>query len=95
MSVANGFNRVEGAAAAALRRCAASVMTALTVLARPARGNARLLSLSPRQLAIAGGAFLAVYLLSMMTIDAAAIRGVGHLPSWIISFIDDITFFVI
>ena len=43
MSVANGFNRVEGAAAAALRRCAASVMTALTVLARPARGNARLL----------------------------------------------------
>lgn len=93
MSVANGFNRVEGAAAAALRRCAASVMTALTVLARPARGNARLLSLSPRQLAIAAGAFLAVYLLSMMTIDAAAIRGVGHLPSWIISFFDDITDF--
>jgi len=63
------------------------------VLARPARGIARLLSLSPRQLAIAAGAFLAVYLLSMMTIDAAAIRGVGHLPRWIISFFDEITDF--
>jgi undecaprenyl-diphosphatase len=34
-----------------------------------------------------------VYLLSMVTIDAAAIRGVSHLPRWIISVFDDITDF--
>jgi membrane-associated phospholipid phosphatase len=93
MSVANGFNRVEGAAASALRRCAANIMTALIVLGRPARGNARLLPLSPRQLAIAAGVFLAVYLLMMMTIDAAAIRGVNGLPHWIIAVFHDITDF--
>ena len=37
MSLANGFNRMEGEAAAVLRRCAANVMTALNLLARPAR----------------------------------------------------------
>src|SRR5262249_7942885 len=77
----------------ALRRCAAGIMTALIVLGRPVRGNARLLSLSARQLAIAGGVFLAVYLLMMMTIDAAAIRGVSGLPRWIIAVFDNITDF--
>ena len=40
MSLANGFNRMEGETVASLRRCAANVMTALSVLARPRAGPA-------------------------------------------------------
>src|SRR5262249_36245438 len=93
MSVLNGLNRAEGASAAAVRRCAANVMTAFTLLARPVRGNARLLPLAPRQLAIAFGIVVAVFVLSMLTLDAAVIRGVGHLSRWIASAFDEITEF--
>jgi undecaprenyl-diphosphatase len=89
MSVTNGFNRVEGEAVSAARRCAANVMTALTLLGRPARAYRRFFS--PRQLAIAVGIAIAVFLFLMMTIDAAAIRGVRHVPRWIVEFFDDIT----
>jgi membrane-associated phospholipid phosphatase len=91
MSVTNGFNRVEGEAISALRRCAANAMTALTLLRRPARAHARFRLFAPRQLAIAAGISVAVFLFLMMTIDAAAIRSVRHVPRWITSFFDDIT----
>jgi undecaprenyl-diphosphatase len=64
-------------------------MTALTLLGRPARAYRRFFS--PRQLAIAVGIAIAVFLFLMMTIDAAAIRGVRHVPRWIVEFFDDIT----
>jgi membrane-associated phospholipid phosphatase len=89
MSVTNGFNRVEGEAVSALRRCAANVMTALTLLSRPTRAHARFLS--PRPLAIAAGIAVAVLLILMVTIDAAAIRGVRYVPRWIVAFFDEIT----
>ena len=91
MSITNGFNRVEGETVSALRRCATNVVTALTLLSRPARAHARLCSLSPRQLAIVVGIAVAGFLFLMMTIDAAAIRGVRYVPRWIVSFFDDIT----
>ncbi|HEX9071866.1 MAG TPA: phosphatase PAP2 family protein [Pseudolabrys sp.] len=91
MSVTNGFNRVEGEALSAARRCAANVMTALTLLIRPARAHARLCSLAPRQPAIAAAIAVAVFLILIVTIDAAAIRGVRYLPRWIVAFFDDIT----
>jgi membrane-associated phospholipid phosphatase len=94
MSLANGFNRMEGEGAAILRRCLANVRTALAMLTRPARLRASWPWLSaPRQMAIAAGVGIAALLLVMVTIDAAAIRGVGHLPRWIISAFDDITDF--
>lgn len=86
MSVTNGVNRVEGEAESTLRRCAANVMTALTLLIRPARAHGRFIS--PRQLAIAAGTSVAMLLILIVTIDAAAIRGVRHVPRW---FFDDIT----
>ena len=77
-----------------LRRCLANVRTALV------RADAsRALHVAwpwlsaPRQLAIAAGVGIAVLLFLMVTIDAAAIRGVSHLPRWIISAFDDITDF--
>lgn len=91
MSVTNGFNRVEGEALSAARRCAANVMTALTLLIRPARAHARLCSLAPRQPAIAAAIAVAVFLILIVTIDAAAIRGVRYVPRWIVAFFDDIT----
>jgi len=92
MSVANGFNRVEGEVATTLRRCTTNVMTAIAVLACPPRIRPlRSWPLAPRELAIAVGIGVAVLLSLMTTIDAAAIRGVGHLPRWIISAFDDIT----
>ena len=94
MSLANGFNRMEGEGAAILRRCLANVRTALAMLTRPARLHASWPWLSaPRRMAIAAGIGIAALLLVMVTIDAAAIRGVGHLPRWIISAFDDITDF--
>jgi len=94
MSLANGFNRIDGEGAAMLRRCLANVRTALLILTRPARTRAAWPWMArPRQAAIAGGIIVAVLLLLMVTIDAAAIRGAGRLPRWIISAFDDITDF--
>jgi undecaprenyl-diphosphatase len=94
MSLANGFNRIEGDGVAIARRCLANVRTALLMLTRPARLRAAWRWMStPRQIASAAGIGIAVLLILMVTIDAAAIRGVGHLPRWIISAFDDITDF--
>lgn len=91
MSVTNGFNRVEGEAVSALRRCAANVVIALTLLSRPVQAPARFRSFVPRRLAIAAGISVAMILIFIVTIDAAAIRGVRHVPGWIVAFFDDIT----
>lgn len=92
MSVANGFNRMEGEAATALRRCVANVVMAITVLTRPARTRTlRLWPLTLREFAIASAVGVAVLLIVMVTVDAAATRGVGHLPRWIITIFDEIT----
>src|SRR5215469_15100976 len=93
MSVVNGFNRAEGTVAIALRRCATNVVTALTLLFRPARVNAPLLPSAPRAVAMATAIVVAVFVLSMLTFDAAAIRGARHLPRWIASVFDEITDF--
>ena len=94
MSLANGFNRIDGEGAAILRRCLANVRTALVMLTRPARLHAAWPWMStPRQIAIGAGIGIAVLLFLMVTIDAAATRGVGHLPRWIVSAFDDITDF--
>jgi len=92
MSVANGFNRMEGEAVSALRRCAANIVTAVSLLGRPVRVHTRLHLLAPR-VAIAAIVATAVFLFLMMAIDAAAIRGVSHVPRWIVSAFDDITDF--
>jgi membrane-associated phospholipid phosphatase len=92
MSLANGFNRIEGEGAAILRRCLVNVRTALLILMRPARvHSAWPWTSTPRQMAIAAGVGIAALLFLMVAIDAAAIRGVGHLPRWIVSAFDDIT----
>jgi membrane-associated phospholipid phosphatase len=92
MSLANGFNRIEGEGAAILRRCLVNVRTALLILMRPARvHSAWPWTSTPRQMAIAAGVGIAALLYLMVAIDAAAIRGVGHLPRWIVSAFDDIT----
>jgi membrane-associated phospholipid phosphatase len=92
MSLANGFNRIEGEGAARLRRCLSNVRIALLMLMRPARLRAAWPWVSaPRQMAIAAGIGIAVLLFLMVTTDAAAIRGVGHLPRWIVSTFDNIT----
>jgi len=92
MSLANGFNRIEGEGAAILRRCLVNVRTALLMLMRPARLHSNWpWTSTPRQMAIAAGVGIAALLFLMVTIDAAAIRGVGHLPRWIVSAFGDIT----
>ena len=94
MSFANGFNRSEGEGAAIAQRCLANVRSALLMLARPARLPAAWPWMSaPRHLAIVAAIGIVVLLIVMVTIDAAAIRGVSHLPRWIISAFDDITDF--
>ena len=94
MSITNGFNRAEGATVSTLRRCAANVVMAVNLLTRPARVNERRLAgFGLRELVIMAGITVAVFALLMMTIDAAVIRGVGHVPHWIVSVFDDITDF--
>jgi undecaprenyl-diphosphatase len=90
MSVASGFNRTEGEAM--WRRCASNVIAALTLLARPARLHSPMFwSRAPRDLAMAAAAAVGVFLILMITIDAATIRGVGQVPRWIVSVFHDIT----
>jgi membrane-associated phospholipid phosphatase len=92
MSLANGFNRIESEGSAILRRCVTNVRIALLVLTRPARLHAAWPWAAPaRQTAVAAGIVVAALLFLMVTLDAAAIRGVGHLPRWIVSAFDDIT----
>jgi undecaprenyl-diphosphatase len=90
MSVTNGINR--GKREATLRRFMFNITMALTLVAQPARLHGpRFWSGKPRDLAIFGVAAVAVLLVLMVTIDAPAIRGAGHLPPWIVSLFDDFT----
>ena len=74
MSVANGFNRMDGESS--LRRCATNIMTALNFLARPRRVRLpRADAYSPPMLAIAAGVAIAVFLFLAWALDAAASRG--------------------
>ena len=94
MTVANGIDHDSGAGQIALRRCTANVAAAVTVLMRPARVHGpKAWPLAPRQLAIAAAVALAIFLLVMFLIDAAAIRGVGHLSLYIHWSFDQITDF--
>jgi undecaprenyl-diphosphatase len=94
MSLANGFKRTEGEMAAILRRCATNVVTTLNVLARPARIHVpRSASYSLRAFATWAGAAVIVFLVLAWTLDAAASRGAGNLPRWLISVFDEITEF--
>ena len=94
MTAANGIKSETNGATALMRRCAANVIAALTMLVRPARIHPKLPWLPERQqLAIAAGIFAAVLLIVMIFIDAAAINAVAHLPRWLISVFDWLTDF--
>ncbi len=94
MTAANGIDHDPGAAQTALRRCTAHVAAAFAMLTRRPRLHGRNpWPLAPQQLAIAAGLAVVIFLLVMFLIDAAAIRGVAHLPRWIVWFFDQITDF--
>jgi membrane-associated phospholipid phosphatase len=95
MTAAKGLKHGDaGAAQSPLRRCGGNVIAAFAVLARPARVPMRNpWPQAPQQLAIAAGLAVVILLLVMFLIDAAAIRGVAHLPRWVVWFFDQITDF--
>lgn len=91
--MANGIkeNR-ESVMLSALRRCAANVAAALTLLVRPARVSFfQPMRRSPRRQALAVALVAAVLLLGMVLIDAASVHTVAKLPRWLISAFDEIT----
>jgi len=94
MTTTNGIDHDASAAQTALRRCAANMVAALALLVRPVRIHGRNgWPLAAQQFVIAAGLALVILLLVMFLIDAAAIRGVGHLPRWIVWSFDQITDF--
>jgi len=94
MTAANGIDRDAGRTQTALRRCGANVAAAFALLARPVRRHVQNpWPLDPQRLAIAAGVAVAIFLAVMFLFDAAAIRGVGHLPNWIVWSFDQITDF--
>jgi undecaprenyl-diphosphatase len=94
MTAANGIDRDAGGTQTALRRCGANVAAAFALLARPVRRHVQNpWPLDPQRLAIAAGVAVAIFLAVMFLFDAAAIRGVGHLPKWIVWSFDQITDF--
>jgi membrane-associated phospholipid phosphatase len=94
MTAANGIDRDAGTTQTALRRCTTNALAALMLLVRPPRMRVRNpWPLAPRQLAIGGGLAVAAFLLMMFLLDAAAIRAVRYLPSWIVWSFDQITDF--
>jgi undecaprenyl-diphosphatase len=94
MTAANGIDRDAGRTQTALRRCGANVAAAFALLARPVRRHVQNpWPLDPQRLAIAAGVAVAIFLAVMFLFDAAAIRGVGHLPKWIVWSFDQITDF--
>src|SRR5471030_1685407 len=94
MTASNGIDHEPGAAQTALRRCASNAAAGFAKLTRRPRMHGRNpWPLAPQRLAIAAGLAVVIFLLVMFLIDAAAIRGVGHLPRWIVWFFDQITDF--
>jgi undecaprenyl-diphosphatase len=94
MTAANGIDRDAGRTQTALRRCGPNVAAAFALLARPVRRHVQNpWPHDPQRLAIAAGVAVAIFLAVMFLFDAAAIRGVGHLPNWIVWSFDQITDF--
>ncbi len=94
MTVANGTNRDAGRAQVVLRRCATTVAAAVATLLRPVRRHVRdPWPIDPQRLAIAAGVAMAIILAVMFLFDATAIKGVGHLPHWVVWSFDQITDF--
>jgi undecaprenyl-diphosphatase len=94
MTAANGIDRDAGRTQTALRRCGANVAAAFALLARPVRRHVQNpWPHDPQRLAIAAGVAVAIFLAVMFLFDTAAIRGVGHLPNWIVWSFDQITDF--
>ena len=94
MTAANGIDRDAGRTQTALRRCGANVAAAFALLARPVRRHVQNpWPLDPPRLAIVAGVTVAIFLAVTFLFDAAAIRGVGHLPNWIVWSFDQITDF--
>ena len=93
MTAANGIGHDAGAPQTALRRCIGNVAAAIAILLRPARRMHNARPLTGRQVAIGAGAALALLLVVMVLFDAAIIRAVGHLPSSVTWFFDQITDF--
>jgi undecaprenyl-diphosphatase len=82
---------------AVLRRCVNNSRTALIILARPARARdaapASFWPLTWQQVGFGAAVALGIFVFSMIFIDAAAIRGVAHLPYWAVWFFNEITDF--
>jgi undecaprenyl-diphosphatase len=91
MTAVNGIDPGAGGVPA-WRRCLVNVGEALAFLARPARIHPRdWWLLPPRQLAIAGGAIVALFLFGMFFVDAAVTNAVMRLPHWANAFFNEIT----
>lgn len=95
MTAANGFNRdASGAGLAWLRRSAANVAAAFMMLVRPVRVHARPPWAPPvHKLAIGAAVATAIFLIGMLFVDAAASNAAKRLPTWLVSFFDEITDF--
>ena len=95
MSAANGLNPGNLLAAkSALRRCAGNIMAALRmVLRRPRNQVGGALGLAWQQIAFGAAAALAIFLLTLVLFDAAAITAVKQLPSSVVWFFEEITDF--
>jgi undecaprenyl-diphosphatase len=74
------------------RRCLNNVGVALATLTRKSRIDPKRPWLLPaRELAIAAGVVIVVFVLGMLLIDAPSTRAVERLPRWIVTFFDSIT----
>ena len=74
------------------RRCLNNVGVALATLTRKPRIHPKRPWLLPaRELAIAAGVVIVVFVLGMLLIDAPSTRAVERLPRWIVTFFDSIT----
>lgn len=94
MSAAGKTDSYASGAQLTLRRAAGNAAARLAALARPVRTHTEnSWPMTLRQIAVVGGVALLVFLLTMFLIDAAAIRGVGHLSRFIVWFFDQITDF--
>jgi membrane-associated phospholipid phosphatase len=91
MTAADGFGR--NPAASSWRRCKANTAAALARLAGPAKTAARLFPAWRRRWTVAAAIGLGALLLSMILVDAPAMRAVGRLPRWFVWFFDQITDF--
>jgi membrane-associated phospholipid phosphatase len=93
MTVINGMGHGPGGAAVpAWRRCLINVGDAIAILARPPRIRPRDgWLLPPRQLAIAGAAIVALFLLGLFFVDATVTNAVMRLPHGVNAFFDEIT----